>query len=149
MNYLQRLIGTVFPPYRHSIIRKEQGQIFNALIDSLPGEFANLKQQVKGSRFLGLSTWTLFPEFKFITKAFPGETVFQYKKRGQDYKISGIKLFSKKQNAFVDAELLIHDNLIAGVRIDKSNYELSEFDISKATKYLNQDFQLFSFLPSN
>jgi hypothetical protein len=148
MNFIQRFFGTVFPPYRHRLIQKEQGQIFSALIDSLPEEFANLKQQVKGFSFLGLSSWTLFPEFKFITKAFPGETIFQYKKRGQDFKISGIKLFSKKQNAFVDAALLIHNNLIAGLRIDKSNYELSEFDISKVNGN-NATKSAFNFPPGN
>jgi hypothetical protein len=131
MNSIQRFFGAVFPPYRHSLIQKEQGQILSALLDSLPKEFENLKQQAKGSRFFGLSNWVLFPEFKFITTAFPGETVYQYKKRGQDYKISGVKLFSKKENTFIDAELLIQDNLITGIRIPKSNYELSEFDISR------------------
>ena len=148
MNPIQRLIATVFPPYRHGLIEKEQGQILKAVVHSLPDEFETLKQQVKGFKFLGLSSWTLFPEFKFITTAFPGETVFQYKKRKKDYKVTGVQLFSKKYKTFVNAELLIHDNLLTGMRIDKSNYELSEFDISKVNGS-NATKSPFDFPPSD
>jgi hypothetical protein len=46
MNIAQRILGTLFPPYKFSVIRKEKGKLFNAIINSLPEEFAEIKEQL-------------------------------------------------------------------------------------------------------
>jgi len=46
-----------------------------------------------------------------------GETVFTYKKNGQNYKISGLQIFSRHNNKFEDVEILIQDNLVRALKI--------------------------------
>jgi len=60
-----------------------------------------------------------------------GETVFTYKKNGQNYKISGLQIFSRHNNKFEDVEILIQDNLVRALKITNSAYQLSEFDLKK------------------
>jgi hypothetical protein len=131
MNFFQRFTGAIFPPYKHNLIRREQEQIVNALINSLSNDFSDLKQQFNSCQFLGLNNWILFPDYKFVTQSFSGETLFHYKKHGHNYRISGIQIFSKQYNKFVDAEFLVNNNLITGIKIDNSGYKLSALDISK------------------
>jgi hypothetical protein len=101
------------------------------VVNSLPNEFADLKEQASCSGLAYLEDWTLFPGYKFVSRAFRGETLFRFKRVGKDYKVSGIRVFSNRQNKYAEAELLINKNLIVGLQIDNSNYELSEFDLTK------------------
>ena len=131
MNIIQRILGTLFPPYKYSIIRKEQGKLFNTIINSLPVEFSEIKEQLAWARLMALSNWVLFPEYRFTAMAYSGESLFKLQKRKKNYKISGLTIFSKKTNKWEQIELLIQDNLIRGLRISNSNYDLSEFDLNK------------------
>ena len=93
---INRILGKLFPPYRFKILRKEQNIILRAVIDSLPSDFNEFKSQIQSLTFLGLSDWKLFPDYKFVYFSFPGNTIYEYKKRGQNYMISGIEIYSKK-----------------------------------------------------
>lgn len=131
MNILQKIVGTFFPPYKHSVLRKEQTKLFTAVVSLLPEDFNEIKQQTLSARFWGLDNWTLYPDFKFVTLSYGGDTVFKYKKRGQNFKISGLQLYSNFTRQFEGIEILIHDNLVIGLKIEKSQYQLSEFDLGK------------------
>ena len=128
MNDLQKILGTVFPPYRFSVLRQEQGKLLNAIIDTLPDNFKEIKNQTKSGKFLGLNDWKLFPDFKFITISYSGETISEYKKRGQNFKINGLQIFSTKNKRFENIEILIQDNLLIGLKITNSKYQINEFD---------------------
>lgn len=147
MNIAQKLLGAIFPPYKFASVRKEQGRLFNAIVSSLTDEFAEIKNQGLSARLLGLDSWTLYPEFKFTTIAYGGRTIFKYKRRGEDFKISGLKIFSEKAKRYEEIELLIHDNLITGLRITNSNYNLAEFDLQQINNN-NIVKTSFDFLPS-
>jgi hypothetical protein len=129
MNFIRALLGKAFPPYRHSLLRQEQGQIVLAIINALPTGFSDLKEQIANTRNISLNSWTLFPEYKFVSGSFRGETIFKYKKNGINYKISGIEVFSKLQRKRLEAEILINNNLIVGLKISKALYELADLDI--------------------
>ena len=131
MNILQKILGAVFPPYKRSVLRQEQAKLFTVVISSLPEEFNEIKQQTLSARLWGLHNWKLYPDFKFISLSYGGDTVFKYKKRGQNFKISGLQVFSKLTRQFEDIEILIHDNLVSGLKIENSQYQLSEFDLGK------------------
>jgi len=131
MNIFQKIAGTLFPPYKFSVIRNEQGKLFSAIINSLPDEFREIKEQLTLARFMDLKDWVLFPDYKFVTMYYPGESLFRFKERGKNYKISGVTIFSKRTNKWEQIEILVHDNLINGLRVENSNYDLSEFDLSR------------------
>ncbi len=131
MNILQKILGTVFPPYKHSVLRQEQTRLFTAIISSLPEDFNEIKQQTLSARLWGLDNWKLYPDFKFVSLSYGGDTLFKYKKRGQNFKISGLQVFSNLTRQFEDIEILIQDNLISGLKIKNSEYQLSEFDLDK------------------
>ncbi len=131
MNILQKILGTVFPPYKHSVLRQEQARLFTAVISSLPEDFNEIKQQTLSARLWGLDNWKLYPDFKFVSLSYGGDTVFKYKKNGRNFKISGLQIFSNLRRQFEDIEILIHDNLVSGLKIENSHYQLSEFDLGK------------------
>jgi hypothetical protein len=133
MNFIKGLIGKVFPPYLHSLIRQEQGQVLAALINSLPAHFSEVKQQFAASKFMGLTEWKLFPDYKFVSTSFPVDTILNYKKNGQNYKIKGVQIFSKRANKYLEADLLFHNNILTGLKIRNSGYKLGEFDSTKVT----------------
>jgi hypothetical protein len=66
-----------------------------------------------------------------MTIGFPGTTLNDFKKRRRNYRLSGQRIFSRKQNDYANVEFLIHDNYLAGLRIENSNYELDEFDLNR------------------
>ncbi len=148
MNILQKILGTVFPPYRYSVLRQEQAKLFSTIINSLPQEFTDIKKQTLSARLWGLDNWKPYPDFKFVTLSYGGDTVFKYKKRGQNFKISGLQIFSKRTKQFEDIEILIHDNLVSGLKIKNSQYQQSEFDLGKIN---NKDVtkSVFTFPPSD
>jgi len=131
MNILQKIVGVLFPPYKFSVTRKEQGKLFNAIISSLTDDFLNIKEQLVSAKLMDLKDWALFPAYKFTTIAYAGESVFGFQKRGENYKISGVKIFSKTTRQWENIEILIQDNLIQGLLITNSKYELKEFDLTK------------------
>ena len=147
INILQKILGTVFPPYKFSVLRQEQSKFFIAIISALPGDFSELKTQTLSGRFFGLDNWELFPDYKFVTMFYGGNTIFHYKKRGQNFKIAGIQIFSKKNKQFENVEILVENNLVSGLKITNSAYQLNEFDIQN----INTDHVVktdFSFPPS-
>lgn len=131
MNILQKALGAVFPPYKFSVLRTEQARLFNAVISALPDSFSEVRTQTLSGRLYGLDDWDLFPDFKLVTIAYAGDNVFQYKKRGQNFKISGIQMFSKRNNRFENIEILVQENLVCGIKINNSDYQLNEFDLIK------------------
>ena len=131
MTGLKKVIGRIFPPYKFKIQRQEWTTLVDSLINSLSDDFNELKEQRRRTNLLNLSDWNLFPGFKFMTIGFPGTTLNDFKKRGRNYRLSGQRIFSRKQNDYANVEFLIHDNYLAGLRIENSSYELSEFDLNR------------------
>lgn len=121
MNILKQILGTIFPPYKHSVLRREQARIFTAVISSLPADFNEIKQQTLSARLWGLDNWKLYPDFKFVSLSYGGDTVFKFKKRGQNFKISGLQIFSNLTRQFEDIEILIQDNLVSGLKMKTLN----------------------------
>lgn len=142
MNILQKTLGAIFPPYKYNIIRKEQGILFNAIIDALPEKLFEIKNQTKNSIFYDLTYWESYPDFKYVVLGYGGDIVFKYKKRGKNFKLSGLKIFSDKNNSFENIELLIQENLVVGLKITNSDYQLEEFKLSSID---NQNFEILSF----
>lgn len=131
MTGLQKIIGRIFPPYKFKVQRQEWTTLINSLINSLSDDFNDLKEQRRRTKLFDLSDWVLFPDFKFMTISYPGTTLNDFKKRGQNYRLSGQRIFSKKHNDYTNVEFLIHDNYLAGLRIENSNYEIEEFDLKR------------------
>jgi hypothetical protein len=131
MTGLQKIAGRLFPPYKFKVQRKEWTLLVDSLIFSLPNDFCELKDQRQSSNLFDLSDWDLFPGFKFITIGYPKTTLNDFKKRGQNYRLSGQRIFSKKINDYVNVEFMIHDNYLVGFRIENSNYEIEEFDLNR------------------
>jgi hypothetical protein len=148
MNFFQKILGIFFPPYKHSVLRQEQSRLFTTIITSLPEDFNEIKQQTLSARFLGLDDWKVFPDFKFVSLSYGGDTVFKFKKRRKNFKISGLQIFSNLTKQFVDIEILIYDNFVSGLKIENSHYQLREFDLGKIN---NKDVTKaeFTFPPSN
>jgi hypothetical protein len=131
MNILQKILGTAFPPYKVKVLRQEQGSLFTAIISSLPEDLAEIRKQTLSGRFWGLDNWKLYPDFKFVSLSYGGETIFKYKKRGQNFKISGLQIFSNRNKKFENIEILIQDHLVSGLKITNSQYLVNEFDLEK------------------
>ena len=131
MNILQKALGMMFPPYKFHLLRKEHNQLFKEIITALPDEFLEIKQQALHDGLFGLDYWKLYPDFKFVTIAYKGTLLQQHKKRGHDFRISGIELFSKRTNKFENIEILVQSNLIVGLKISNSDYNLKEFDFNR------------------
>lgn len=142
MNILQKTLGAIFPPYKFSEIRKEQRKLFDAIINALPEQLSEIKNQTKSSTFYDLTYWKLYPDFKYIVLGYGEDIIFKYKKRGENFRISGLRIFSKQTNNLENIELLIQDNLVIGLKITNSNYQLDEFKLSSID---NQNFEILSF----
>jgi len=131
MNIFQKILGAVFPSYKFSLLRKEQSELFLSIIASLPDDYKQIRVQTLSSRFWACDDWKLYPDFKFVTLSYKGETLSKYKKRGQNFKISGLEIFSRRNKKFEDIEILVQDNLIHGLKITNSYYLLNEFDLGQ------------------
>jgi hypothetical protein len=129
MRALQKIIGQIYRPYKFKVQRQDLTLLLNSLVNSLPDDYQELKEQRQRTNLLALSDWVLFPGFKFMMTSYPGTTLNDFKKKGQNYKLSGLRIFSTKLNDYVSADFLIHDNYLAGLRIERSDYQLEEFDL--------------------
>ncbi len=146
MNFFQKMLGAIFPPYKFSVARKEEGKLFNAIIGALPSEFEGIKRQLSTARLMGLDNWSQYPDFKFTTMGYRGESLQQSKKRGENYSITGIKIYSKRTRKQEDVTLLVHHNLVVGLKITNSSYQLSEYDLQQIDNR-NICKSSFEFLP--
>lgn len=142
MNTINKILCKLFPPYRFKLLRKEQNILLRTIINSLPNEFNLLKSQIQSLTFHGLADWKLFPDFKFLNLFYPGNTINEYKKLRQNYKISGIEIFSNKTKQYESVEILFNENLLSGFKITNSDYFIDEFDFTKvnAKNVLKTDF---------
>lgn len=148
MIFLQKLYGIIFPSYKFKLLRQEQGKLFTSIISSLPDDFSLIRTQTLSARFWKLSDWKSFPDFKSISLYYIGDTVFEYKKRGQNYKISGLRIYSNQTKEFEAIEILVHDNLVSGLKIENSQYQAREFDLKKIiNKSVTKD--AFDFPPND
>lgn len=130
MNILQKTLSAIFPKLKSSSVLKDQEKLFKAIINSLPNELSDIKIQAESNNFHGFKNWSLHPDFKYIEITYPEENYFKYKKRGRNFKISGLSIFSKVKQRTEEIEILLWDNLIWALKISHSNYELSEFDLA-------------------
>ena len=128
MNVIQRIIGTVFPPYRFSLLRKEQQLFFKAIIRSLPDDIAPFKAHTLKGAMLWLQDWKAFPDFKFVPISYGAD---RFEKKGVNFRLSGISIYSIRNNKWEEVEIIIHNNLVCGLKITNSNYQLKEFDLKK------------------
>lgn len=131
MNKLQKIVGKLFPPYRFKIERQELTILVDSLISSLSEDFDDLKEQRKKTKLFNLNDWDLFPGFKFVTILYPGTTLNDFKKHGDNYKISGLRIYSKRQRDYKKAFFLIRDSCLVGIRIEDSSYQMEEYDLLK------------------
>lgn len=129
MRALQKIFGQIYRPYKFKVQRQELTLLLNSLVNSLPDDYQELKEQRQRTNLLALRDWELFPGFKFIMTLYPGTTLNDFKKRGQNYKLSGLRIFSTKLNDYVNVDFIMHDNYLAGLRIERSDYQLKEFDL--------------------
>ncbi|MCU0392364.1 MAG: hypothetical protein MUE81_14705 [Thermoflexibacter sp.] len=142
MNILQKILASIFPPYKFSILRKEGSQLFLAIVDSLPDNFREVKEKSKIGYFQGFSDWKLFPNYKFVSKSYGGKRIAKLNKRGEDFKISGLQLFSIKNRRFEEVEILVQNGFVVGLKITNSDYRLDEFDLKNIN---NQDIMKSDF----
>ncbi|AYB34055.1 hypothetical protein [Chryseolinea soli] len=147
MTRFQKMLGYIFPPYKFKVQRQEWTLLLDALINNLPDDHQGLKEQRQKTNLLGLADWVLFPGFKFITTGYPGTSLDDFKKRGKNFKISGQRIFSRTLNDYTAVEFIIHDNFLAGLRIENSNYEVEEFDL-KRIQSQNIEQTTIEFQPS-
>jgi hypothetical protein len=143
MNILQKILGTIFPPYKYSVERKEGEKLYHALVNAFPEKYIDLKEQLYIIRFFSMNNWTLYPQFKFLTHFYRGESRKKLQKRGVNLKLSGIKIFSKERNTYLELELLIRNNLPIGIRIGNNDFKLDEFDLKRidTSNILESSFQ--------
>ena len=131
MNFAQKLLAKTFPPYRYKKEREIGQRLYLSIMNALPLEFDELKKQSDKLSFNSLSPWVLYPEFLFLSMFFPGESYNQLKKKGQNYKIQGIKILNGKTDTFELLELLVKDNTPIGLKIGKNNFNLFEINPDK------------------
>lgn len=131
MNIFQKIIGLIFPSYRKSVVRQEENRLFIAIIKALPGSLSDIKINSINSKLFGLIDWKQYAGFKFVTFSVSEKTLLENRKRGCNFRISGISIFSLKTNKFEDVEFLVKNNFISGIRISNDNFQISQFDISK------------------
>lgn len=93
MNILQKKLGSVFPPYRLKIIRKEEEKIFKAIINALPDVLLEIKLQTQNSTFWGFGDWKLHPDFKFITMSYGEKIIINIKKEEKILNFLALKYF--------------------------------------------------------
>ena len=130
MNIFQKILGTIFPPYKFAVLRREEQQLFNAIVAALPTALSIIKERNAAIRLYGFNDWdVLYPGFKFVSAGFSEEELRASKKPGLNLKITGLKIYSKRTQNFEDLELLVKNDLICGLRI--SNYQLSAFDLAR------------------
>ena len=117
MSVFQKILGAVFPPYKFILWRKERSELFMSIILSLPDDYKQIRIQTLSSRFWGLDDWKGYPDFKFVTLSCKGDTLSDYKKRGQNFKISGLEIFSRRNKKLEGIEILVQDNIVKGLKI--------------------------------
>lgn len=131
MNIFQKILGTIFPPYKFKIIREEENKLLNSIVNALPETYKDIKTSYKNSKFFGLGNWQLHPGFETLIISFGEETLLKPRKRGENYKIQGIEIFSNQNNKFENVEILVRDNLISAIKISNSSFLLRNFDLMK------------------
>ena len=131
MNLLKKLFAPIWPPFNRELKCIEIQQMLAAFAENLPQEFHFVQEQLKVARVWGLDPWEQQPGFRFVTLFFPRLTLKDFEKRGKNFEIYGLKVFSKTTGAFEDISLLINNRILRGVKIANSGYWPREFDLSK------------------
>ena len=130
MNFLQKTRATIFPKYKKRLLVKEHLNLLASIASVMPDEFQEIKFQLLSGDILGLISAPINPDFKSILVSY-SEEISKFKKRGQNFKISGLKVYSNRNKSFEKIELLVRDNLVAGLKISNSKYELGEFELTQ------------------
>ncbi|MEM8894360.1 MAG: hypothetical protein AAGC88_07275 [Bacteroidota bacterium] len=131
MNLFQRLIGSIFPPFKYKLEREGNEKLVSNIINKLPASYEFLIEQKKVTRTQYLSERPDIPGFKFIGQFYPEESLRKYTDKSKNFKLSGIQLYSKRTKDFEDVQLLINDGHISGIQISNSNYDSFEFDLER------------------
>ena len=131
MNLFQRLIGTIFPPFKYKFEREGNEKLVSNIINKLPASYEFLAEQKKVTRTLYLSERADIPGFKFIGQFYPEESLRKYTDKSRNFKLSGIQLYSKRTKNFEDVQLLINNGHLSGIQISNSNYDSFEFDLER------------------
>lgn len=146
MNIIQKTLSALFPSYKSNLIIKENKKLFHAVMNALPDTLADLKKQSEVNDFQDFKKFDLHPDFKYTEIYYSEENYLKYKIRGKNAKISGLRIFSKKNQRFEEVEILLWDNLIWGLKISHSHYDFNEFDFSNVRNN-NIDISNFEFPP--
>ena len=131
MNIFQKILGTIFPPYKFKIIREEESKLLNSIVNALPEKYKDIKASTENSRLLGLNDWELHPGFKTLIISCSEEVLLNHRKRGENYKIQGIEIYSKEKDKYENVEILVRDNMISAIKISNSSFLLKNFDLMK------------------
>ena len=75
---------------------KNENDLVKAIISALPNDFAIIKTQFCSCYVHDIKIWDSFPDYRIVVVGYPGKTYFEYKKRGQNFKISGLEIYSDK-----------------------------------------------------
>ncbi|MCL1992542.1 MAG: hypothetical protein FWG66_06325 [Spirochaetes bacterium] len=134
MSVFQKILGAVFAPYKFNVMQKAQNELFMAIISALPETFRQIKEQTLCGKLYDLRDWDLLPDFKSVVMGYAGDTVFQYKKRGVNFKIAGIEIFSKKNKRFENIEILVQNNLVCGIKITNSKSQIQNHNLMNLTR---------------
>ncbi len=131
MNGIKKLLGRVFPPYKFEVQRQEWTILMETLVNDLPNGYHSLKEQIQETRLLDLSDWGLFTSFRYIVKSYDPKGMAHFKKRRENYHLTGQQIFSRKINGYTNVHYIIHENILTGIKIENSNYEIEEFDLKR------------------
>lgn len=132
MNIFQKILGTIFPPYKFNVLRREDQRLFDAIVHALPAELSVIKELNVTGRVFGINDH-FYPGFKFISRWYSVEEMRTTKGRGLNLKITGLEIYAKRTGNFENLELLVKDGMICGLSISHSAYQLSEFDLEQIT----------------
>ena len=131
---VQKFFSYIWPPYKFELRRRKQHEVISSLIDNLPSEFSYLRDQLKVARIWGIDEWPTKPDLRFIAQSFPGNTINDFTERGKNLCIKGLRAYSNKTEQFENIELILKDNLLTGLSVSNSNYDLDAFDLTRIEK---------------
>jgi hypothetical protein len=104
----------------------EQGQLFRDIILALPDSFKEYKEQAKVINY-GHFSEQAWQGFKTSFASYP----LEYRKAGVRFAISGIELFYIPGNTYMPVQILVMDNLLAGINVQHAEFRRHEFDVTR------------------
>ncbi len=133
MKIIDKILCKLSPTHLSKITKQWNELLVRSILAALPEDFSDLKKQADQIFAIYLSDWYAFPDYKgFVLSSTVQENTFEkFRKKGLNYKISGIEIFSKKTQKFESVDILIEHNLLSGFKITNAKYNYEEFDLDQ------------------